>query len=105
MQLVFKHIVLGDYVMTSPADRYRLLGAMLGAAALTLAALPADAQQSSARVRTACSPDAKRLCGKHDMDSPDLRKCMEDKGSQLSKACIKALEDDGLIPRGWYAGQ
>ena len=91
--------------MILPTCRRCLLGALLASAAFALAALPVTADQSSTRVRTACSPDAKRLCGKHDLDSPDMQKCMEEKGSQLSKQCIKALEDDGLIPRGWYKGQ
>lgn len=91
--------------MILPACRRRLLGALLGSAALAIAAFPATAEPSSPRVRTACTPDARRLCGKHDLDSPDMQTCMEEKGSQLSKQCIKALEDDGLIPRGWYKGQ
>ena len=91
--------------MTLSDCRHRPLGVMLAAVALVLSALAAQAEQSSTQVRTACTPDARRLCGKHDLDSPDMKKCMEDKGSQLSRQCIKALEDDGLIPRGWYKGQ
>jgi hypothetical protein len=64
---------------------------------VTLAGSTADA--ASAKVRRACSSDVKRLCPKHKFDTPELRYCMEAKSRQISNKCVRALEDDGIIPR------
>jgi hypothetical protein len=68
--------------------------------ALTLAAAPAEAEFSK-KVRAACSGDAKSLCPKTRANSEELRYCMEAKSTSLSKGCVRALEDDGVIPRGY----
>ena len=59
-----------------------------------------DASAQSARVRTACSADAKRLCPQYTPGSSEMRYCMETRGRSLSHGCILALEADGIVPRG-----
>ena len=83
----------------------RTLGIALSAAALATIIVPAaQAQDSSRRVRQACSGDAHRLCPREKKDSAEMRYCMEAKGKQLSRNCVRALEDDGIIPRGYFKG-
>jgi hypothetical protein len=79
----------------------RPLGFALAALALTIVAAPAEAQPNK-RVRNACESDARRLCPREKGDTPEMRYCMEAKGRQLSSNCIRALEDDGTIPRGHF---
>jgi hypothetical protein len=81
----------------------RALTATLSAALIAVVLTPsAHAEESSRRVRNACQGDAKRLCPRDKPDSPAMRYCMEAKGRQLSRGCIRALEDDGVIPRGYF---
>ena len=70
-------------------------------ASMTLTAATASAQSSRA-VRNACNSDAKRMCPREKPDSPEMHYCMEAKGKLLSSRCIRALEDDGVIPRGHF---
>lgn len=61
----------------------------------------ATSQQSYASdVITKCSPDALRLCPEHALGSSELRYCMEAKARMISRDCLVALEDDGVLPRG-----
>lgn len=77
------------------------------------AAGPAAANQTQAnaatsvseRVRTMCTPDALRLCPEHPLGSSEMRYCMEAKQRSISRDCQVALEDDGLVPRGYFASQ
>jgi hypothetical protein len=62
----------------------------------------AEAEPSSRRVRLACTGDAQRLCPREKKDSAEMRYCMEAKGRQLSRGCVRALEDDGVVPRGYF---
>jgi hypothetical protein len=71
-------------------------------ASLLAATSSAQAESSSRRVRQACSGDAQRLCPREKKDSPEMRYCMEAKGRQLSRGCVRALEDDGVVPRGYF---
>jgi hypothetical protein len=76
-------------------------------AALTVAAMfagSADAVEAgvSKRVKNACAGDAKRHCSAHKSGSPAMEYCMEAKGKYLSRECKRALEDDGIIPRGYF---
>jgi hypothetical protein len=68
--------------------------------ALTATSTPADAV--SRKVRIACAADAKRLCPLSKPGTPELDYCMEAKGKYLSRECKRALEDDGIIPRGYF---
>ncbi len=79
-----------------------LSAAVLVAATLAVSHTPADAEASSRRVRMACSGDAQRLCPREKKDSAEMRYCMEAKGRQLSRNCVRALEDDGIVPRGYF---
>lgn len=67
-----------------------------------LVAPSAQAEDTSRRVRQACANDVHRLCPREKKDTPEMRYCMEAKGRQLSRNCVRALEDDGVIPRGYF---
>jgi hypothetical protein len=75
------------------------IAAVLGGFAALSAA---EAESSSPRVRRACTGDYKRLCPREKPDSAEMRYCMEAKGRMLSRGCVRALEDDGVIPRGYF---
>jgi hypothetical protein len=100
------------------SDKRYLTGNMAVAWGLALclgaiAAGPATADQTQAsaamsvseRVRTMCTPDALRLCPEHPLGSSEMRYCMEAKQRSISRDCQTALEDDGLVPRGYFAAQ
>lgn len=80
------------------------------AALLTLALVAGTASQVvaaedvSKKVRNACTTDVKRLCPNNKFGSEGLRYCMEANGKRLSRTCVQALEDDGVIPRGYLKG-
>jgi len=61
---------------------------------LALAATPTP----SVTVRTACTPDAKRLCGAVIHDPEARHKCMIAHRAQLSEACKTALAEDKKAP-------
>lgn len=56
----------------------------------------------SQRVKNMCTPDAERLCPQHPLGSEQMRYCMEAKFSNISRDCVKALEDDGLVSPGTH---
>ncbi len=86
----------------APAHRRVLSAALVAFATLSAGLTAASAEPSSRRVRMACSGDAQRLCPREKKDSPEMRYCMEAKGRQLSRSCVRALEDDGIVPRGYF---
>jgi hypothetical protein len=75
--------------------------ATLFAAAWTIATVAAAQQGSifAERVRDKCTSDAMRHCSEHALGSTEMRYCMEAKFRLLSRDCVIALEDEGLIPR------
>jgi hypothetical protein len=73
---------------------------LIAAGLVALSAVPASAEYSP-RVRNACSGDAQRLCPKQKPGSNEMRYCMEARASSLSRGCVRALEDEGLVPRGY----
>lgn len=83
---------------------------MRRAAVIVIATLAASAAAASAgeevskKVRSACKIDAKQLCPKDKFGSSELRYCMEANGRRLSRSCVQALEDDGVVPRGYFKG-
>jgi hypothetical protein len=79
----------------------RVRSALLLASVLVLTSAPALAEPSSRRVRLACTGDAQRLCPKQKAGSEEMRYCMEAKARSLSSGCVRALEDDGIVPRGY----
>lgn len=90
--------------MTSTRRTIRQIVSLALAAALLAGAGTANAEESSRQVRRACTGDYKRLCPREKPDSPEMRYCMEAKGRMLSRGCVRALEDDGIIPRGYFKG-
>ena len=57
------------------------------------------ADAASAKVRTACAGDYKRLCPRYKVGSSRMRACMEAKQSEISSRCIDALIDSGEVNR------
>jgi len=53
----------------------------------------------SNNVRLYCAYDYMRYCSAYSLTSPNLAKCMANVGVNLSKKCINALVDDGLITK------
>ena len=83
----------------------RRLGRLTMIAAAVMAVSPAvQADRSSRKVRQACTGDYHRLCPREKPDSPEMRYCMEAKGKLLSSRCVRALEDEGIVPRGYLKG-
>jgi hypothetical protein len=67
---------------------------------------PVDAQASYSRnVRINCTADSRRLCPAYKLGSNEMRVCMEAKARLLSRQCVRALEDEGLVPRGMLRGR
>jgi hypothetical protein len=69
-------------------------------AAVLLLATAGIAAANSPRVQNACVGDARRLCPNQKLGSAEMRYCMEANATRLSRTCVKALEDDGIVPRG-----
>lgn len=88
--------------MTHRLPRNRTACLVLSALALAAFTVPSLAETASRRVRNACSSDAHRLCPREKPNSPEMNYCMEAKGRQLSRNCLRALEDEGTIPRGYF---
>ena len=79
--------------------KWNLSGALLSAAAGTLAALlvagatPAAAQAPDAAER--CTPDVMRLCSEFVPDADRIVRCLKVKRRQLSRSCSSALQPRG----------
>ncbi|MCC7253004.1 hypothetical protein [Hyphomicrobium sp.] len=69
-------------------------------AALALA-MPSEAAAYSKKVENACRADYKTHCPAYKEGSSALRNCMSLAGRRgnLSKRCVNALTDAGLVPR------
>lgn len=80
----------------------RMLGLAIAAASAAGALSPAAAETPRA-VRKACASDAHRLCPREKPDSPAMNYCMEAKAKQFSRSCVRALEDAGMVPRGYLS--
>lgn len=76
----------------------RRAAAVLCAAALLGIAAP-GAEAYSARVNAACENDYYRFCSAYAVGSSSLNACMEASRKSLTKRCIDALIDAGLVPR------
>ena len=76
---------------------YRSLQA--AAACLLLAIAAPAAEAYSARVNSACENDYYRFCSAYAVGSTSLSACMEASRKSLTKRCIDALVDEGLVPR------
>ncbi len=71
----------------------------IAALAIVMAALSAtDAFAFSKRVRRACGFDYQNFCSQHDPGGSAVRRCFEANRRSLSKGCVSALVDSGLVP-------
>ncbi|MCH9808593.1 MAG: hypothetical protein K0U74_12755 [Alphaproteobacteria bacterium] len=50
-------------------------------------------------VKVACSGDYKRFCKGYTIGTAKLNSCMRAKGKRLSRVCVRALVDHGMVPR------
>ncbi|KUO57626.1 MAG: hypothetical protein APF80_11800 [Alphaproteobacteria bacterium BRH_c36] len=69
-------------------------------AAITFAVLAATATQASAvsrAVKMACIGDYLSYCSAHSPGSPGVRTCFRANGSKLSKRCVGALINAGMV--------
>jgi hypothetical protein len=72
------------------------------AAVMILASSAAVAQDYSSRVREQCSPDARRLCPNQTLGTAEMQYCLQAHFKNISRDCVMALEDDGIVPRGTH---
>jgi len=77
------------------SGRY-LSALVLGAA---LASFASSAFAYSGAVQGACRADYKRFCSAHALNDPSLRRCMDQAGRSLSKACVVALVNTGEVSK------
>lgn len=70
----------------------------------TLLGIPVRAadEDVSQNIKNMCTPDARRLCPQHPLGSEQMRYCMEAKFSNISRDCVKALEDEGMVSAGTH---
>lgn len=50
-------------------------------------------------VKVACSGDYKRFCQSYKVGTTKLDQCMRANGKRLSRVCVRALVDNGMVPR------
>lgn len=50
-------------------------------------------------VKVACSGDYKRFCQRYKVGTSKLDQCMRANGKRLSNVCVRALVDNGMVPR------
>lgn len=65
----------------------------------TLFAVASSAFAYSGAVKGACRADYKRFCGVHAVDDPGLRRCMDKAGRSLSRSCVAALVNSGMVSK------
>jgi hypothetical protein len=81
--------------------RFKIVAALtIGLGALTAAGA---ASAYSARVTSACKSDFYRFCPSYKPDTPQLRECMRAAGGNISRRCIDALADAGIISRKYHS--
>lgn len=61
----------------------------------TVAADPASSYSKA--VQQFCRADYKKYCGDYGLETAALRWCMDRNGESLSKACVRALVQDGEV--------
>jgi hypothetical protein len=74
-----------------------LLLASASAVALSSAAQAQAASSYSKAVQQFCRADYKKYCGEYGLETTALRACMDRNGNSLSKACVRALVQDGQV--------
>lgn len=86
-----------------PRTSIAALAALVVSSSLALAqgrTVMQQPQSYSSNVAAKCTSDAGRLCPEHALGSSEMRYCMEAKARMISRDCMIALEDDGIVPRG-----
>ena len=74
------------------------LGCCLGLA-LCLALHPTPtARAVPDSVKVACSSDYNRFCPRYKVGTGKLNRCMRSNGKRLSRVCVRALIDNGMVP-------
>jgi len=73
------------------------VGLLVGATLAISTAAEADTKAYSKAVQQNCNQDYKTHCGEYGLESNALRDCMDRNGNKLSKACVKALVQDGHV--------
>jgi hypothetical protein len=73
------------------------LGVLLGLAVPATDALAKRSVPDS--VKVACSGDYKRFCRSYKVGTTKLDRCMRANGKRLSSVCVRALVDNGMVPR------
>lgn len=63
----------------------------------TLLLATVRAQAVDSRIEAACSADYFALCGQHDPDGTNVRRCMRTNGAKLSRPCVDALVAAGEV--------
>lgn len=82
--------------ITAPSSR-TVRGAL--AAMLVAIASAGPVMAYSAKVENACRDDYFRHCSSYPVGSASLRLCMEAKASSLTRTCVNALIDAGMVDR------
>ena len=78
--------------------KFQLVGLL--AAFVGLGGLAFEAQAASSyskAVQKFCRADYKKYCGEYGLETSALRACMDRNGNSLSKACVRALVQDGHV--------
>ena len=65
----------------------------------TLVVVASSAIAYSGAVKGACRADYKRFCEVHSVDDPGLRRCMDKAGRSLSRSCVMALLNSGMVSK------
>ena len=74
-------------------------GLMLGACTLFGYTSDATARVVPDSVKVACSSDYSRFCPRYKVGTGKLNRCMRSNGKRLSRVCVRALIDNGMVPR------
>lgn len=60
-------------------------------------AVAGPASSYSKAVQQFCRADYKKYCSEYGLETAALRSCMDRNGNSLSKACVRALVQDGQV--------
>jgi hypothetical protein len=75
------------------------IGVIVGASALVGYTAGASARAVPDSVKVACSSDYNRFCPRYKVGTSKLNRCMRSNGKRLSRVCVRALIDHGMVPR------
>ncbi len=76
------------------------IGLIVGASTLVGYTSEVSARRSVPdSVKVACSSDYNRFCPRYKVGTSKLNRCMRSNGKRLSRVCVRALIDHGMVPR------